>query len=122
MVAGVRSASGPGAARWSVLRVSGPSMVPALRDGDFVLARRARPGRVRPGDVVVVRHPGRADGLLLIKRAVRREGAGWWLLGDNEFVTSDSREFGAVPDPLVLARAVMRFRDPCRIARIPGKR
>jgi nickel-type superoxide dismutase maturation protease len=97
-------------------------MAPALRDGDFVLVRRVRAGRVRPGDVVVARHPGRADGLLVVKRVTRREGAGWWLLGDNPFVTSDSREFGAVPDGSVLARAVLRLRDPCRIARIPKKR
>jgi nickel-type superoxide dismutase maturation protease len=118
----VRSSSGPATARWSVLRVSGPSMVPALRDGDFVLVRRTRPGRIRAGDVVVARHPARQDGLLVVKRAARREGAGWWLLSDNEFVTSDSREFGAVPDASVLARAVLRLRDPCRIARIPKKR
>ena len=116
----MRSAGDPGRARWSVLRVSGPSMAPALRDGDFVLVRRTRPGRIRPGDVVVARHPARPPGreLLVIKRATRREGAGWWLLSDNEFVTSDSREFGAVPDSAVLARAVLRLRDPCRIARI----
>lgn len=118
----MRPKSGPGEARWSVLRVSGPSMAPALRDGDFVLVRRVRAGRVRPGDVVVARHPVRADGLLVVKRVTRREGAGWWLLSDNEFVTSDSREFGAVPDGSVLARAVLRLRDPCRIARIPKKR
>jgi len=97
-------------------------MAPALRDGDFVLVRRVRPERIRPGDVVVARHPVRADGLLVIKRVTRREGAGWWLLSDNEFVTSDSREFGAVPDGLLLARAVLRLRDPCRMARIPKKR
>jgi nickel-type superoxide dismutase maturation protease len=97
-------------------------MVPALRDGDFVLARRVRADRVRPGDVVVARHPRRADGLLVVKRAVRRTGGGWWLEGDNAFVTSDSREFGAVPDGLILARAVLRLRDPLRVARIPGKR
>jgi hypothetical protein len=97
-------------------------MAPALLDGDFVLARRISAGRVRPGDVVLARHPARADGLLMVKRAVRRDGAGWWLEGDNTFVTSDSREFGAVPDRLVLARAVLRLRDPLRVARIPQRR
>ena len=97
-------------------------MAPVLRDGDFVLVRRVRRGRIRPGEVVVARHPAKADELLMVKRVTRREGAGWWLLSDNEFVTSDSREFGAVPDDHVLARAVLRLRDPCRIARIPKKR
>ena len=117
----MRAASWRSVVRWSVLRVSGPSMAPALRDGDFVVARTLPAARIRPGDVVVARHPARRDGLLVIKRAIRREGAGWWVLSDNEFVTSDSREFGAVPDALVLARAVLRLRDPLRIARIPPK-
>jgi nickel-type superoxide dismutase maturation protease len=97
-------------------------MAPALRDGDFVLVRRIPAARVRAGDVVVARHPVRPDRIPVIKRAARREGAGWWLLSDNEFVTSDSREFGSVPDSMVLARAVLRLRDPCRVARIPKKR
>ncbi len=82
-------------------RVRGPSMVPALHDGDVGLVRYG--ARVRPGDVVVVRHPRRAE-LLLIKRAVRRERDGWWVEGDNPFVADDSRAFGVVPDELVLAR------------------
>ena len=118
----MRPSSGPGEARWSVLRVTGPSMAPALRDGDFVLVRRAGPGRISPGDVVVARHPARPDGLLVVKRVARRVGAGWWLLSDNDFVTSDSREWGPVPDSMVVARAVLRLRDPCRVAWIPKKR
>jgi len=94
-------------------------MAPTLRDGDFVLVRRIAPGRVRRGDVVLARHPLRADALLIVKRVARRADGGWWLVSDNEFVTSDSREFGAVPDRLVLARAVLRLRDPLKIARIP---
>jgi nickel-type superoxide dismutase maturation protease len=116
---------------WGLVRVAGPSMAPTLRDGDGLLvrgvpvntsgifgrsARRRRRG-VRPGDVVVAEHP-RRPGFLVVKRAVRREGEGWWLVGDNDFVTSDSREFGAVADRAVLGRAVLRFRDPLRIARV----
>ena len=106
-------------AGWSVARYTGPSMVPTLRDGDGLLVRRVSGSQVRAGDVVVARHPRRADGLLVIKRALRREGAGWGLQSDNEFVTSDSREYGAVPDALIVGRAVLRLRDPLRVSRIP---
>lgn len=123
---------------WGLVRVAGPSMAPTLRDGDGLLVRRVRRVRrvprgpvrssagesphhlrrgVRPGDVLVAEHPLR-PGFLVVKRAVRREGEGWWLVGDNEFVTSDSREFGAVADRAVVGRAVLRFRDPLRIARV----
>jgi Peptidase S24-like len=42
-------------------------------------------------------------------RGDRRDG-GWWLLGDNPYVPNDSREFGTVPEELVLGRVVARYR------------
>lgn len=82
--------------------VHGPSMVPTVRPGDVLLVRRG--GRIRVGDVVVARFRSRPD-LLVVKRAVRREGDGWWLVGDNALVHDDSRVYG-VADPL--GRVVMR--------------
>ena len=43
--------------RWTVVRVRGGSMEPALHDGDLLLARRRRGYRPRRGDVVVLRRP-----------------------------------------------------------------
>ena len=51
-------------------------MVPAIRDGDAVLAWRGGP--VRPGQVVLARFRTRPD-LLVVKRAVRPAGDGWWV-------------------------------------------
>lgn len=92
---------------WGVAGVCGASMVPALYDGDTVLVRYG--ARVRPGDVVLARDP-REPARILVKRAVRREGGGWWLLADNPYAPGDSRQFGAVPDGLVLARVLFRIR------------
>jgi phage repressor protein C with HTH and peptisase S24 domain len=79
-------------------------MVPALRHGDAVLVRRGgRP--VRPGDVVVVRFRSRPE-LLAVKRAVRPQDGGWWVRGDNEFVTDDSRAYGVAD---VVGRVVLRY-------------
>ncbi|MGZ6792318.1 MAG: S24 family peptidase [Mycobacteriales bacterium] len=64
--------------------VRGPSMVPALRDGDCVLVLRG--ARVRPGDLVVARFRSRPD-LLVVKRAVAPQDGGWLLASDNPFVT-----------------------------------
>ena len=83
--------------------VQGPSMLPTLSPGDCLLVRRPR--RVRPGDVVVARFPARPD-LLVVKRAVRPEGALWWVEGDNPAVTDDSRRYGPAE---VLARVVLRY-------------
>ncbi|MCX4805692.1 nickel-type superoxide dismutase maturation protease [Streptomyces sp. NPDC058682] len=95
--------------RFEVVEVTGPSMVPTLLNGDRLVVRYG--AAVRPGDVVVLRHPLQQD-LLLVKRAVeRRPGGSWWVLGDNPYnETGDSTVFGPVPAELVLATAVLRFR------------
>jgi nickel-type superoxide dismutase maturation protease len=102
--------------RWPLWRVAVAerSMEPALRPGDWLIVCRTiirgRPVRVRPGQVVVARHPGRPD-LLIVKRAARRERGGWWLASDNpESGAVDSRAFGAVPSSLIEGRMVARYR------------
>ena len=89
------------------------SMEPALRPGDWLLVRRTR--RIRPGQVVVARHPGRPE-LLIVKRAARRVegevevGGGWWLDSDNPGAGAvDSRRFGPVPEALVEGRVLVRY-------------
>jgi signal peptidase I len=77
--------------RWRRVAVRGPSMSPALHDGDVVLVRFAAP--VRPGDVVLVRWPAR-PGQLSVKRAVRAVDGGWWVSGDNWFGSTDSGQLG----------------------------
>ncbi|CAM5640585.1 nickel-type superoxide dismutase maturation protease [Streptomyces avidinii] len=95
--------------RFEVVEVTGASMVPTLLNGDRLVVRYG--AAVRPGDVVVLRHPFQQD-LLVVKRAVeRRPGGRWWVLGDNPFnETGDSTDYGPVPGELVLATAVLRFR------------
>jgi nickel-type superoxide dismutase maturation protease len=87
--------------------VYNPSMVPTLRPGDRLVVRYG--SAVRPGAVVVLRHPFQHD-LLIVKRAVERRPGGWWVVGDNPQVRNDSREFGPVPDDLLVARAWLRLR------------
>ncbi len=74
---------------WPIWRVAVAerSMEPALRPGDWLLVWRkirssSRPIRVRPGQIVVARHPGQPK-LLLVKRVARVEADGWWLASDN---------------------------------------
>ncbi|MBT2453822.1 nickel-type superoxide dismutase maturation protease [Streptomyces sp. ISL-86] len=94
--------------RFGVAEVTGPSMAPTLLHGDQLVVRYG--AVVRPGDVVVLRHPFQQD-LLVVKRAVERRPGGWWVLGDNPYnETGDSTDYGTVPEELVLATAVLRFR------------
>ncbi|MFB8114723.1 MULTISPECIES: nickel-type superoxide dismutase maturation protease [unclassified Streptomyces] len=92
---------------FQVVEVTGPSMVPTLYHGDWLLVQRG--ALVRPGDVVILRHPLQQD-LLVVKRATERRGGGWWVLGDNAYAGGDSTDYGTVPEELVLARVRARYR------------
>jgi len=112
--------------RWPLWRVAVAerSMEPALRPGDWLVVLRtppaprapgagARPAgwraRIAPGQVVVARHPGRPD-MLLVKRAARRQSGGWWLASDNPAAGAiDSRSFGPVPAELIEGRVLLRY-------------
>jgi len=114
--------------RWPLLRVAVAerSMEPALRPGDWLLARRTR--RVRPGQLVLAWHPKR-PGFLLVKRAARRvpgggaaaggdaggAAPGWWLASDNPAAGAvDSARFGPVPDEGIVAVVLLRYWPPGR--------
>jgi phage repressor protein C with HTH and peptisase S24 domain len=105
---------------WQLIVVSGPSMVPALHDGDRVLVRHGAP--IRVGDVVLARFRDLPD-RLVVKRAERPEDGGWWLASDNEFVGGDSRIHGVAD---VCARVIVKlrgrdgvWRSPSRVRRAP---
>ena len=93
--------------RWQLplfaVLVNGPSMVPTLHSGDALLVRRG--ARVREGDVVVARFRARPD-LLVVKRAVREQGGGWWVQGDNTLIEDDSRRYGVAD---VIGRVLIRY-------------
>lgn len=88
------------------IRIVGPSMEPAMRNGDWWIVRRTR--RLRPGDAALMVHPRRPDALV-VKRLVRQEPRGWWVLGDNAAMSEDSRQFGPVPADLLIGRLVRRY-------------
>ena len=101
--------------RWPLWRVAvaDRSMEPALCDGDWLLVwrgiRRDRPPRIRPGQLVIARHPGQPD-LLLVKRAGHELPGGWWLESDNTAAGAvDSLIFGPVPIPMIEGRLLLRY-------------
>ncbi|MFI9548973.1 nickel-type superoxide dismutase maturation protease [Streptomyces sp. NPDC052016] len=95
------------AAPFGLAEVTGPSMVPTLHHGDQLVVQYG--ARVRPGDVVVLRHPFQQD-LLVVKRAAERRDGGWWVLGDNAYAGGDSTDYGTVPDELILGTVRFRYR------------
>ncbi|HEV2377401.1 MAG TPA: S26 family signal peptidase [Streptosporangiaceae bacterium] len=106
----------PGRVRWPLwpVAVVDRSMEPTLRPGDWLLVRRTvRPGRtvrVRPGRLVVARHPGQPD-MLVVKRVAGRVPGGWWLEAENLSAgAADSATFGPVPPELVEGSVLGRYR------------
>ena len=98
-----------GVRRLGLADVRGRSMLPTLRDGDRLLVLHG--GRLRPGGLAVVRLP---DGVLAVKRVVRREPGGWWVERDNPREGVDSWLVGAIPDADVVARVLCRVWPPRR--------
>ena len=87
---------------WPLRRVTvrGPSMAPALKDGDVVLVRRTTKAKV--GDIVLVRWPSRPT-QLSVKRVAR---PGYFVVGDNTFASTDSHQLGLAE---VLGVVIFRF-------------
>lgn len=104
--------------RWrpSRIEIQGASMVPTLLPGDWALAVSGR--RSHKGDVMVVEHPGR-PGYEMVKRltALPGETVGertldddeYWVEGDREEASSDSRHFGPVRRDQLKARVVLVY-------------
>jgi signal peptidase I len=76
--------------RYAIVTVRGPSMAPDLSDGDRVLARRCGIRRLRAGELVIFREPGR----------LARPRRPAWLTGANHDVWVIKR-IAAIPgDPV----------------------
>ena len=93
------------------LRVTGESMLPHLAPGQEVLIvaprHDGRPPQV--GDVVVIRHPGQPETLILKRVGHILPDGECVLLGDNPAASTDSRDFGPVLPDQILGRVVCLF-------------
>lgn len=130
LAAAVAIAVGVAAARLTRYEIAEESMRPALEPGDWVVALR-HPGRIAPGDVVVLDLPGR-PGFEIVKRVTAVEGdtletpdgprtvppGEVWVMGDDPSAGSvDSRHFGPVQRAQITARLLWRYR-PLPLTRI----
>jgi SOS-response transcriptional repressor LexA len=103
-------------AGWFTVRVAGHSMLPALRDGDLLLARRS--GSARTGAIVVARLAGE----VVVKRvagAPREIGEDEiWLESDNRATSTDSRALGPGRRNDLVGVVVARIWPLTRIGRV----
>ncbi len=87
----------------SIYKVKDNSMIPTIRDGDYVISVGWY-GNIRRGDIVVLRHP--AGTMRLVKRVERVDADSVYVVGDNRAESGDSRNFGAVKKQLLLGKVV----------------
>lgn len=92
---------------YSLVRIVGLSMEPELCNGEMWLVRSGF-RRVKSGSVIVFSLPDRPH-LVQVKRVIRREDGGWWVEGDNPHHSTDSRDFGAVPENSIKGVVVRRI-------------
>ena len=92
------------------VRVHGPSMLPTLGPGAIALALPLSGNdAVRPGDLVLARHPQRHT-TVMIKRVLSiTEQGGVLLAGDNPAASTESVDFGPVARGDLLARVTWRL-------------
>ena len=107
MAGGMEAPEGRPSKAWGVAVVRGRSMQPTLHDGDRLLVRHGATPRV--GDLVVVRLPSRAGGVVAVKRATMRERGGWWVERDNPDEGVDSWSVGAIADADVIGVVWLRL-------------
>ena len=87
--------------------VTGPSMEPTVREGDWLLVRQLR-RRPRVGELVIAADP-REPARLLVKRVSAVTADAVTVSGDRPDRSTDSRQFGALPLSAILGSPVLRY-------------
>ncbi|MBI1839119.1 MAG: nickel-type superoxide dismutase maturation protease [Candidatus Colwellbacteria bacterium] len=89
--------------------VSGESMEPAFSHGDKLWVSRLiyKVKKIVVGDAVVMLDP--RDSRLILKRVKSRSREGYFVAGDNEKKSTDSRTFGLVKPERIIGMVIFRY-------------
>ena len=99
---------------FSTVVVSGSSMDPAYRPGDWLLTRNlsGKEHNLRIGRVYLVQDPNR-PGIKLLKRIketrIEHGVKRYWVEGDNP-LSEDSRSWGWVEGSQLLAKVILKYK------------
>ncbi len=91
----------------TIYKTKGQSMEPTLRDGDWLLVLKYIFFKPVVGDIVVAKSP--KGGRLIVKRVILHKENKFWLSGDNNLWSTDSRKFGPVDVSLILGKVIYKI-------------
>jgi len=100
--------------KFGTVKVSGSSMAPTYKDGDWLLVSWFAAGLAPSvgdrilGKVVVVEREER-PGIFLVKRLQKSHGGIYWVQGDNDEST-DSRSWGWIPGNEIVGVVRLRYK------------
>ena len=89
----------------SFFKVSGDSMLPAVKSGDYLIVENFTYKFREPkeGEIAVLNKFGR----ILVKRIVKKSEDGYFVEGDNKNFSTDSRNFGFVEKNYILGKVIV---------------
>ena len=84
-------------------------MIPSLYDGDLVFFRKysANKSTIKIGDIIIFNHPSKK--IRLIKRVKTIKDFSIEVSGDNQYLSTDSKSFGAVQKEKVIGIVTSRI-------------
>lgn len=87
-----------------IFRVAERSMEPSIAQGSYVVVCRLI-GGLKPGNVVVLRHPTKQ--IWIVKRIKQVSNGRAYVVGDNASQSEDSRKFGIIKTENIFGKVVL---------------
>ena len=96
----------------SVLKVTGESLYPLYKEGDFVIISKIPfvLNRLKIGDIIVFKHSLHGTMIKQIKE-INNEGDKLQVIGRHGN-SVDSRQFGEIDKASIIGKVVLHFRNP----------
>lgn len=95
-----------------VLKVTGASLSPAFREGDFVIVAKIPffINKINPGDIVVFNHHAHGIMIKKVERVVPEKDE-VYVIGTRED-SLDSRRFGPISQKAVIGKVIWHIKKP----------
>ena len=87
---------------YQTYKVKGNSMSPCLKEGDILIVKKTKKVKIR--DIIALTNP--QDQRTIVKRIIKIEDHKFFVQGDNESASTDSRDFGLIERDNIIGKIV----------------